>query len=121
MELNYRIEGKHAGKFISFLILGVLHSLDKKLISIKEAEGFIFMPYVSKVLKKVKVSDALSDVDTIAEIIDAACELENVERIIPDTLSDSINELIEETLLVIKNSKKIGRGVHKEVKVIDRE
>lgn len=50
MRLNYSISDKQASKFISFLTLGVLTALDKNLISIDEAEGFIFKPYLAKLL-----------------------------------------------------------------------
>ncbi|MDC9590371.1 MULTISPECIES: DUF3969 family protein [Xenorhabdus] len=121
MDFNYRIQDKHAGKFVSFVILGVLYSLDKELISIEEAEGFIFMPYIAKLLKKTKVSDALSDVDALVEIIETGCQLEDIESIRPAFLSESINALIEETLSVIKNSKEVGRLVNKEVNVLNRK
>ncbi|OTA14111.1 hypothetical protein Xvie_03986 [Xenorhabdus vietnamensis] len=109
MKLCYCIEKKHAEKFVSILVLGLLHSLDKKLISIDEAEGFIFMPYVPNVLKKIKASDELIN------IINLGCELEDVASLIPKELPASINELIEKTLLVIKNNDEIGRLVEKEI------
>ncbi|SFN76123.1 DUF3969 family protein [Xenorhabdus japonica] len=118
MDFDYRLQDKHAAKFVSFIILGVLYSLDKKLISIDEAEGFIFMPYVSKVVKQTKVPGALSDVDAVVKIINAACELDDLERLRPELLSESIQTLIEETFLVIKNSKEIERLVNKDVSIL---
>ncbi|OTA14331.1 hypothetical protein Xvie_03792 [Xenorhabdus vietnamensis] len=112
MRLNYNIQDKHAEKFISFLILGVLHSLDKGLISIEEAEGFIFMPSTCAPLKEIKASDALID------IIETGCQLEDVESLLPEKLSECVNKMIEDTLSVIKNNKEIGRLVKKRIKVI---
>ncbi|WP_352066519.1 DUF3969 family protein [Escherichia coli] len=48
MRIDYSISNEHAEKFISLLVLGVLYSIEKKAISIDEAEGFIFKPSTSK-------------------------------------------------------------------------
>ncbi|QKX43702.1 DUF3969 family protein [Escherichia coli] len=50
MRIDYSISNEHAEKFISLLVLGVLYSIEKKAISIDEAEGFIFKPSTSKTL-----------------------------------------------------------------------
>ncbi|MDC9591616.1 DUF3969 family protein [Xenorhabdus sp. XENO-10] len=114
MKLCYSIEKKHAGKFISFLVLGLLHSVDKKIISIDEAEGFIFMPDVYDLLKKIKAPNEL------VNIIELGCELDGVAALIPHRLQANINELIEKTLSVIKNSEEIGIAVEKEIKIVGK-
>ncbi|MDC9591561.1 DUF3969 family protein [Xenorhabdus sp. XENO-10] len=114
MKLSYHIEDKHAEKFISLLVLGVLHALDKKLISINEAEGFIFKPYVSDLLETIKSSQELSKI-----IIDG-CLLDDVKDLIPDKLQGEIDALIERTSSVIRNSKEIGRLVEKEIRVVGK-
>ncbi|OTA14160.1 hypothetical protein Xvie_03938 [Xenorhabdus vietnamensis] len=111
MKLCYTIEQKHAEKFISFLIVGVLYSLEKKIISIDEAEGFIFQPDEIKSLKKINASRELID------IIEGGCQLEDVESLIPEKLPKNIRELLQETLSVIRNNKEIGRLVEKVITV----
>ncbi|MDC9591518.1 DUF3969 family protein [Xenorhabdus sp. XENO-10] len=111
MKLYYSIEQKHAEKFVGLLILGVLYAVDKKLLSIDEAEGFIFQPHVIDSLKKLKTSDDL------IEIIISGCELENIERLVPEHMPESINDLMQRTASVIRNSDEIGRLVEKEIKV----
>ncbi|EBG5297815.1 DUF3969 family protein [Salmonella enterica subsp. enterica] len=112
MNINYSINSEHAGKFIGLLVLGVLYSIENKVISIDEAEGFIFKPSTAKILREVLRSRELTDV------IDSGCELENIADLIPDDLSGSIKVLIHQTLEFIRNAPEIGRLVDKEITVI---
>ncbi len=114
MKLNYKIAQGDADKFIGFLTLGILHCLERNVISIDEAEGFIFKPYVSELLRKINSSDEL------VRIIELGCELEDVESLIPGRLGFHINELIEQTISMLKNSKEIGRLVDKEISLVDK-
>ncbi|MDC9591716.1 DUF3969 family protein [Xenorhabdus sp. XENO-10] len=107
-KLCYCLEEKYAAKFFSFLILGVLHSLDKKLISINEAEGFVFQPDIIRTLKEIKAPRKL------IKIADLGTELDGVESLIPHELSAEINKLIRKTLSVIKNSEKVEEEVLRE-------
>ncbi|MDC9591643.1 DUF3969 family protein [Xenorhabdus sp. XENO-10] len=121
MDFYYRIEDKHAGKLVSFIILGVLYSLERELISTEEADGFIFAPYVSQTLEELKADDECVDVKTLAKIIIAGCELDDVRRICPEFLTQSIQELIERTFSVIEKGKAIGYLVQNEVNTIERK
>lgn len=113
MKLSYKINQGHADKFVGFLTLGVLYCLEKGIISIDEAEGFIFKPYVSRLLKEMKSPEELIN------IIELGCELEDIESLLPDRLPDNISELFNQTFSMIKNSKGIGRLVDKEITLTD--
>ncbi|MBU5961013.1 DUF3969 family protein [Pseudomonas aeruginosa] len=52
MRLCYEIEASQAEGFLSIFILGVLWSLKKGVINIEDAEGFIFKPATSKVVRE---------------------------------------------------------------------
>ncbi|MDI9093423.1 DUF3969 family protein [Providencia rettgeri] len=113
MRLNYSISDKQASKFISFLTLGVLTALDKNLISIDEAEGFVFKPYLAKFLEQIDSDEKL------IEIINLGCELEDVECLIPEQLQASIEELIQKTITVISQNEDFDRLIDKEINIVD--
>jgi len=114
MQFNYGVDNAHAEKFIGFLTLGVLYSLEHELISIDDAEGFIFMPSVVQVLKEAKLSEELIN------IVASGCELDDIADIVPDHLRGSISELIARVAMVIKKGKKSGRLVNKDLSVIEK-
>ncbi|EML0363891.1 DUF3969 family protein [Providencia rettgeri] len=113
MKFCYNIEQQYANKFISFLALGVLTALEKKLISIDEAEGYIFKPSLVHFLEKIKATEELIN------IINLGCELEDIESLIPEKLQSNIEDLLNKTLSVIKQSDDFGLLVDKEIKVLD--
>lgn len=113
MKLNYKINQGDADKFIGFLTLGVLYCLENKIISIDEAEGFIFKPYVHDLLGKINSSNEL------VNVIKLGCELEDIESLMPDRLQDNINDLFNRTLSMIENSREIGRLVDKDITLTD--
>lgn len=113
MKLSYNINQGNADKFIGFLTLGVLYCLERKIISVSEAEGFIFKPYVHDLLEKIDSSDELIN------IIKLGCELEDIESLMPERLQDNINDLFNQTLTMIENSRETGRLVDKEITLTD--
>ncbi|EST57329.1 DUF3969 family protein [Proteus hauseri] len=112
MKFCYNIDEKYANKFISFLALGVLTALEKKLISVDEAEGYIFKPSLVNLLKEINATDELIN------IINLGCELEDIESLIPEKLPSNIQDLLNKTLSVIKQTDDFGRLVDKEIKVL---
>ncbi|EMS1065065.1 DUF3969 family protein [Providencia stuartii] len=112
MKLCYNIDDKYANKFISFLALGVLTALEKKLISVDEAEGYIFKPSLVTSLGEINATEELIN------IINLGCELEDIESLIPEKLQSNIEDLLNQTLSVIKQSDDFGRLVDKEIKVL---
>ncbi|HDN2511873.1 MULTISPECIES: DUF3969 family protein [Providencia] len=111
--LNYSISDKQTSKFISLLTLGVLTALDKNLISIDEAEGFIFKPYLAKLLEQMGSEEKLID------IINLGCELDDVASLYPEDLHVQIKDLLDKTLSVISHSENLGRLIDKEINIID--
>ncbi|MDC9591740.1 DUF3969 family protein [Xenorhabdus sp. XENO-10] len=105
MKLSYSLHEKHAAKFFNFLILGVLYAVDKKLISIDEAEGYIFKPNLHKLLKKLNASKEL------IEVAKLGCELDDVADIAPEHYQESLDEMIEKALSAIQDSEEVGRAV----------
>ncbi len=111
MRFSYSIDNEHAEKFISLLVLGVLHSIKEKAMSIDEAEVFIFTPSVSRILSEAGYSSALVD------IIDYGCELEDVADLIPERLTDNVKELIFQTLSLIRVSEYIAGATDKKISI----
>jgi len=88
MKLNVSIEEiSEIERFILILNMGLAVALEKKILSIEEVENFLFSPYSIDKLEKLKVNE------DIIRLINLGCELENVERLIPDKLESSINEI----------------------------
>lgn len=111
MRLNYSIDGEHAEKFLGFLLLGVLHAIDMKAISIDEAESLIFKPSTSTLLTKAGFSE------DIVNIIDYGCELEDIESLIPERLADNVKELMERTLACIQKDIYVAGTVDKSITI----
>lgn len=110
MKLNYILENKaEAEKFINILIVGALSALEKGAISVDEAGGFIFKPYVANVLKKAGYSSELAD------LIMQGCELEDVESLRPELLAEQVTELKENALSVLKSLPASGYDVEKDI------
>ena len=109
MKLNYKVNQNDAGRFIGFLSLGVLYCLNNKMISIDEAEGFVFKPYVPRLLSEINASQELID------IIALGCELEDIESLAPEKLPANIDRLFEDLILFIKENKKNNKPIDKEI------
>ncbi|HCF0026969.1 TPA: DUF3969 family protein [Pseudomonas aeruginosa] len=104
MRLCYEIEASQAEGFLSIFILGVLWSLKKGVINIEDAEGFIFKPATSKVVR-----DEFG-FEELALLIDAGCELEDVKSLVFDKLDENIDTLIERVSYIV-SVKTDGRGL----------
>ncbi len=83
------------------LCIGVLNSLLKKEISIREAEQLVFSPFTHEYLKEFRLSKDLID------IIHRGCELEDIESLLPEKFDDVVNELIAKTYSVVKQLPEI--------------
>jgi hypothetical protein len=107
MKLYYSIDKEQSEKFIDLFLLGTLYALKNKVISIDEAEGFIFTPKISKLLSQNNFTNDLSNL-----IIDC-CELEDYESLLPDKLDDRIDELIVNLINMIGKQPEFGRLINK--------
>ncbi|HBO21556.1 MAG TPA: DUF3969 domain-containing protein [Providencia sp.] len=85
----------------------------KKLISIDEAEGDIFKPYLAKLLEQAGSTKKL------IEIINLGCELEDVESLYPENLQAQIEDLLSKSLTVISQSENFGRLIDREIKIVE--
>lgn len=73
MEINISISGKSESEgLVSIIQLGLLSALEKRIISIEEAEGYLFNPRTVSKLEMYGLSDEVIDV------IGEGCELEDI-------------------------------------------
>lgn len=112
MKLIYNIDFEQGEQFLDIFILGILTALGKKVISIDEAEGFIFKPSVAEFLKQ-NFNERLS------ELIMEGCMFENYEELgILDQLDDTVDNLIVNLLNEIKKRKDYGRLIEKTIDIV---
>ncbi len=98
-KMNLRIsvtEKKAAEKLLCVLNIGLMHCIKTGILCIEEAENYLYSPYSMKKLEEANINAEIID------LIHLGCELENVERIIPDKLDKSIDEIISNAVKVLK-------------------
>lgn len=78
---------RSASKMLAIYCIGLLVSWRNDCISATEAEGF-FVPRTVKAAKDLNISSE------VIELIELACELEDVRSLIPGRLKDNIDILI---------------------------
>ncbi len=91
-------------KTVLLAILGGLEALQKGVITIEEAEKFIFSPYMAGRLKVKKCRAQ------IIELIEKGCELEDIHSLLPYRLNQVIDELKNETLELIDRYETFDRS-----------
>lgn len=94
-------------RLILIINIGLLTALKEKLISVDEAENYLYNPYTIERLKKLKVKDE------IAELIHLGCELEDVETLIPDKMKGTIEFLKEKSLRFMEYMQKSSLPIKK--------
>lgn len=72
---------------VAVLSLGLCAALENQSLTIDEASGYLFGPYTMSLLRRVKASTELID------LIHLGSELEDVERLIPQSLAKTLNEM----------------------------
>lgn len=111
MELKVSISGKQESeRLLSIIQLGLVSALEKEIISIEEAEGYLFSPYTVEKLEKIGLSE------NIIEVIRKGCELEDIESLIPDQLLPTIISLKEEILSNMSASQRPSLPTEKIIK-----
>jgi len=83
-------------KIILINIVGLLHLLENKAIILEEAEKFLFSPHVYN-----ELYDKGCD-DKILELIMKACELEDIQSIIPEQFDEAIKEIKNQTVMILQ-------------------
>ena len=98
MNLKLTVNNKNeANIMIIILIIGLLDSLENGLISIDESQDYLFTPYTVSILSEKGIDKQ------IIEIIEHACELEDIESLLPDWLEDKIKTLKADAQKQLKN------------------
>lgn len=92
-------------KMLLLSILGSLEAITNKVVTIDEVEKFIFSPRMVKVLTEKKCNEKVVD------IIEKGCELEDIYVLLPEKLDEVINELKEETIMILKNYEEYSKMV----------
>ncbi len=86
-------------KMLLLAILGNLEAVQKGVITIDEAEKFIFSPYIAR---KLTIKGCNKQ---IIKLVKKGCELEDINSLIPEKINQVLDELKKETLNLIDNYK----------------
>lgn len=99
MELIINIIGKQESeRLLSIIQLGLVSALENEIITIEEAEGYLFNPFTVEKLQKYGFSEEVID------IIREGCELEDIQSLVPEKLLSNIFRLKEQ---IVKNISSI--------------
>ena len=90
------IENSIDEKIILLNVIGVLEALENNVISIDEANAFMFSP---RMVSRIRMYGGSEDV---INLIECGCELEDIESLIPHRLKDNIAEMKERALDLIR-------------------
>ncbi|KZB90580.1 hypothetical protein A2U94_15735 [Bacillus sp. VT 712] len=86
-------------KILLLNVIGLIEGLDGNFITIEEAEKFLFSPYVMTLV------DSMGVLKELLEVIHLGTELEDVESLIPEKLSESLIEIKEKSINLLKKRK----------------
>ncbi len=84
-------------KILLIAIIGNLEAVRNNVITIDEAEKFLFSPYMVEELR-VKMCNK-----KIIELIMKGCELEDIASLIPEKFNEVIEEMKAEALMLIRD------------------
>ncbi|EPI03158.1 hypothetical protein D920_00312 [Enterococcus faecalis 13-SD-W-01] len=97
MNLKITIKNKEdANKFILVSAIGLLESLEKKLLTINECQQYLFSPYSVSILEKERLDEK------VIKIVELGCELEDIESLLPNELNTEIKNLKEQAKNALK-------------------
>ncbi len=101
MELNVSIKTKDdIERFILIANIGMMAAIKEGVISIEEAENYLYSPYSVERVRSLGINE------DVIKLVELGCELEDVESLIPDKLNNSIDEIsIKSTELLRSVSK----------------
>jgi hypothetical protein len=88
-------------RLISLINLGICAALESQILSIEEAEFYLYSPHTMEQLKKLGVAQELIDV------VHLGTELEDVKSLLPEKLSDSIAEIKAESIKFLKSLRSV--------------
>lgn len=111
MELKISITGKSGSeRLVSIIQLGIITALENEIMSIEEAEGYLFNPFTAEKLEKYGFNKEVID------IIRDGCELEDIESLVPDKLLTNISKLKEQIQNNISTLPKDEQQIEKIIK-----
>lgn len=90
-------------KIMLIAIIGTLEVLKNRVITINEAEKFLFSPYMVKQLSERKCDEK------IVNIIEKGCELEDINSLFPEKLNKMIDDLKSETIILLKRYEEYNK------------
>jgi hypothetical protein len=94
--MHVSADAQEAEQLVAVLCIGVCIALKSGTMSINEAENCLFSPYTISVLEQSGLSECA------IELIHMGTELEDVESLAPDKLSDAIDELKNKAIGLLK-------------------
>lgn len=86
---------RDANKLILVSVIGLLESLENKLLTINECQQYLFSPYSVSILEKEGMEKK------VIEIVELGCELEDVESLYPEDLDIEIRKLKEKAECIL--------------------
>jgi hypothetical protein len=98
VEMIVKLEEKpDIERFVSIVNLGICTALENGVLTIEEAETYLYSPYTMEQLEKLDVAQELID------IVHLGTELEDIKSLIPEKLNESLEEIKVETLKFMKS------------------
>lgn len=82
-------------KILLIQIIGALEAMQRGSITITEGEKYIFSPRSVNKYKEARYSD------NIINLIERGCELEDIESLLPNKISSSMEEIKEDALMLL--------------------
>lgn len=86
-------------KMLLICIIGVLEAIKGGGASINESEKFLFSPHIIQRMRERQYDES------IIEILEKGCELEDIASLLPQNLIKNIEEIKEEALELMKKYK----------------
>ena len=90
-------EKQEIERLISIIILGLCTAIERGVLSLEEAESYLYSPYTMEQLEKLGVDRKLIDV------VHLGTELEDIKSLLPDKLDRSLEEIKIETIEFLKS------------------
>lgn len=98
--LNINIETKEEiEKFLLITNIGIVKSISNKLITIEQAENYLYSPYSVEKIKTLGINDE------VIRLIELGCELEDVESLIPNKLNSTLDSMYNKTIELLRKSE----------------
>ncbi|MCM3322267.1 DUF3969 family protein [Cytobacillus kochii] len=86
-------------KIILLNVVGLIEGINENLITIEESEKILFSPYIMELVDSIGISKE------VLEVIHLGTELEDVESLIPEELSQSLIEIKEKSMNLLQQRK----------------